>query len=110
LASNIYYEAKHTSDIDRKAVAAVTMNRVKDSGKSVCSVVYQKNQFSWTNNLKKTKDEEWLEDIALAENVIAGLVKDPTKGALYFWNHSVKPSWSRKLQVTLKTRYHSYGR
>ena len=53
MADNLFHEAKVDGMRGMEAVAAVVMNRVHDSRwpDSVCGVVYQPSQFSWT--LKK---------------------------------------------------------
>ena len=51
LTANIFYEARNQSKTGMQAVAAVTYNRAA-SGKypsSICKVVFQKMQFSWTH-------------------------------------------------------------
>ena len=55
LAKNIYFEARGESHKGKIAVAQVTLNRVIHSSefnKTICGVVYQKDQFSWTSNHK----------------------------------------------------------
>lgn len=50
MTKNIYYEARGESLLGQLAVANVTMNRVGKKGfmDTVCGVVYQPSQFSWT--------------------------------------------------------------
>ena len=57
LAANIYYEARGESVKAQKAVAHVTLNRVKSKQypKTVCAVVLQNKQFSWTMQVPKQK-------------------------------------------------------
>lgn len=53
LGLNIYHESRGESELGQELVAQVTMNRVENSNdKSVCDIVRQKNQFSWTNDGK----------------------------------------------------------
>jgi len=50
LAQNLYYEAAHEPEMGLQAVAATVFNRMS-SGQwpaSVCGVVYQYRQYSWT--------------------------------------------------------------
>ena len=53
MADNLHHEAKVDGMRGMEAVASVVMNRVRDSRypDTVCDVVYQPSQFSWT--LKK---------------------------------------------------------
>lgn len=52
LAANIYHEARGESILGQWAVAAVTINRVTDEQwpNTVCEVVWQHAQFSWTED------------------------------------------------------------
>lgn len=52
LALNIYHEARGETVLGRQLVAQVTMNRVEHSGfpDTVCGVVRQRRQFSWTHD------------------------------------------------------------
>ena len=47
---NIYFEAGNQSLSGKEAVALVTLNRMRASNypDTVCGVVYQRKQFSWT--------------------------------------------------------------
>ncbi|HIE75488.1 MAG TPA: cell wall hydrolase, partial [Gammaproteobacteria bacterium] len=50
LALNIYHEARGESHDGQVAVAAVTLNRMQSASypDTVCGVVWQPHQFSWT--------------------------------------------------------------
>lgn len=52
LQQNIYFEARNQSELGMIAVAWVTMNRVdsKRYPDTVCDVVWQRKQFSWTHD------------------------------------------------------------
>ena len=54
LQQNIYFEARDQSELGKRAVAWVTLNRVDDSRypDTICEVVWQKKQFSWTHDGK----------------------------------------------------------
>lgn len=121
LALNIYHEARGEPFEGRVAVAHVVVNRVnhKKFPNDVCDVVWQgkqgtlpqKNgikpkvcQFSWTcdNNDTDPKNEKSFNDAReLAKKVLAGEIKDPTQGSLFFHNTLVEPKWS---QVKIRTR------
>lgn len=104
LADNIFYEAGNQSIEGKLAVAYVTWNRTKHQRfpNTVCGVIYQKNQFSWTTNSSYTKqhrpvktDWRWVESLMVANNFL--LYPDPTHGALFFHEKTVKPEWKYKL-------------
>ena len=58
MAENIYHEARGEPVSGQKAVVAVVLNRVKDKRwpSTICEVVWQKYQFSWTLE-KEVSDE-----------------------------------------------------
>lgn len=104
LAKNMYFEAKGESMRGQLAVAHVTINRTRSSAypSTVCDVVYQKNQFSWTRTKARIRDFTHYEEIRkLAYDVVQGKTKDPTSGALHFHNKSVRPSWNKSPKVKI---------
>ena len=95
LSLNAYHESKGESDKGMLAVIHTTLNRVKDNRfpKTVCGVVYQKSQYSWTKYNPKVKEQEqYARAERLAKEVVAGKHKDNTQGALYFNSLHRKPS------------------
>jgi spore germination cell wall hydrolase CwlJ-like protein len=98
LAKNIYYEAPDESYEGKLAVATVTMNRAKSKEwpKTVCGVVYQKGQFSWTAKPYPIRDMKiYKEAMRIAHEVLFENKRLPTiKNAMFFHNMSVKPKWS----------------
>lgn len=98
LAKNIYFEARGESRQGKIAVAQVTLNRVihqAEFHKTICGVVYQKDQFSWTNLPKQTvRDlQQWEESLHIAKGVLTGRMFLPNFDALYFHASYVKPQW-----------------
>lgn len=56
LAKNIWYESRGESRLGKTLVANVVRNRTqfgKPFANTICTVVYQKSQFSWTLNKRK---------------------------------------------------------
>ena len=102
LVANVYHEACGEGPLGQAAVAHVTLNRLRSPAylDSVCGVVWQKGQFSWTEDGRSDRmtDLEAIGsavDIALA--VSRGRIKDPTGGALHYYAHDrVKPGWSSR--------------
>lgn len=101
LAKNIYFEARGESTKGKLAVAKVTINRTK-SGKfpaTICAVVYQPYQFSWTLKPRPEVkyDKQWQESIRLAKYAITTNIPELRHfDALYFHNNHVHPHWKRK--------------
>ena len=106
LAKNIYFEARNQSVAGQVAVAWVTMNRVnaKHYPSSICGVVWQNKQFSWTHDgLPDRPGRNVLEQRAWED---AGLIADvvlldwahghisPVEHATHYHADYVKPYWA----------------
>jgi N-acetylmuramoyl-L-alanine amidase len=114
MAANIYHEARGESITGQKAVASVTMNRVKSDSypKSVCGVVHQKSQFSWTGSKPiPQKIPKKIVDIA-RQYVVQYNSKsmDVTAGATYFHTVTTRPSWSKRFKRTTRIGNHIFYR
>lgn len=111
LAQNIYFEARGEPITGQFAVAAVTMNRVASPKypNSVCKVVWQRYQFSWTHDGKSDRPKDknaWRKAQKLADFVYAKYFDiqyqtrgawDLTKGALHYYSPSMAfPYWATK--------------
>lgn len=95
MATNIYREARGEPTEGQIAVAKVVINRTKTKGypKTMCGVIYQKNQFSWTNDYKDVKYT--LNELDVAVKAINS--EDGFK-ATHYHNKTVKPSWRKRLK------------
>ena len=100
LAMNIYFEARGESVLGQRAVAWVTINRQVSElyPNSICEVVWQDKQFSWTHDGKSDKpvdSKAWQRANEVAAMVMKNypLFEDPTEGSLMFHSTSVKPNW-----------------
>lgn len=97
LAANVYYEAEGESFRGKLAVAVVTLNRTKspDYPHTICGVVYQKGQFSWTRTKHKVTDfYAWTDSLlaatmAMEDSNILGSFK-----ATHYHNNTVNPGWN----------------
>lgn len=106
LARNIYYEARGEDIKAQIAVANVTINRVKHSKypDSICKVIHQPYQFSWTTGYKRPHEskvdiEAWRLAVKIARNAINGKYGDVTRGATHYHSVRVKPSWAKSRKV-----------
>ena len=97
LAEAIYHESRSKHMKRRYAVAHVVLNRVEDKrwAESVCAVVYQKYQFSWTKDKPKVKDKQaWQKAKEIAYDLLVehhlGIRDDSsiTNGSLFFKTNS----------------------
>lgn len=97
LAENIYHEARGESTLGKLAVAKVTINRTLNSKfpATICAVVYQPGQFSWTSNKIAKSDQE---SRYIAHIALTGEHELKNFKALYYHNKTVKPKW--KMQPT----------
>jgi len=113
LADNIYYEARGHSQ-DMWAVGYVTLARVKSAlyPNTICEVVYQKSQFSWTIYPRRFKiQKDYLEAVEVASRLINeyNLAPDLTKGSLHYYNYNlVTPNWHKRYKIMYKTKNHVY--
>jgi spore germination cell wall hydrolase CwlJ-like protein len=115
LARNVYYEAGIESTAGKYAVAQVTLNRVKTGywGKSICKVVYAKEQFSWTRVPKRAwvrlKGRAWDDSQAVAEATLAqGIRVKKLKTALFYHADYVKPNWRDQDKRVAKIGQHIF--
>ena len=119
LALNVYWEARSESELGQKAVAAVTLNRVKSEAfpNDICSVVRQggerrhRCQFSWWCDGKKdvpTDMTAWEEAVRIAQATLDESVQDPTHGALFYHATYVNPSWASRMTKTRKIGRHIF--
>lgn len=109
LAKNIYYEARGEPKAGKLAVAKVTLNRVASPKfpETVCGVIYQKHQFSWTKNHKRkiVDNSAWRESLELARHAIDTKLTYLNLPALYFHNASVSPKWGKKRVAKIGNHY-----
>lgn len=108
LARAIYGEARGEPYIGQVAVAAVILNRVKDSRfpNTVSGVIYQKNAFTCVSDgqINLTPNQT---AIKAAKDALSGW--DPTNGCLYYYNPSTATSaWIWTRQVRLKIGEHNF--
>jgi spore germination cell wall hydrolase CwlJ-like protein len=95
LASAIYYEARGEPIAGKKAVEEVITNRVMATGKSVCAVVKEPNQFSWYphNRIRQYDDE--MKAMLWEVREHRPVLRDDNY--LYFHGRHIKPSWTRRM-------------
>lgn len=103
LAKNIYHESRGEPFHGKVAVAQVTMNRLRHPSKfqaTICGVVYEHKQFSWTDSIVTVRDEiAWQEAKLIAQAVMAGKIAIPNFNALYFHTKQVFPRWRLEKKV-----------
>jgi spore germination cell wall hydrolase CwlJ-like protein len=105
LALNIYHEARGERVEGQIAVAHVTVNRVEHDEwpSTICDVVYEPKQFSWTHLIKDhapTETKAWNDALIIARDVMIGNTDDPTYGAVFYHANYVNPSWAEYTDLT----------
>ena len=97
LALNIYFEARSEGTAGKLAVALVTMNRVVDKRwpNSICDVVWQPKQFSWTHDGVSDEPSNysvWVDAKYMAE---LAMQLHKARNANHYHNNTVFPDWAR---------------
>ena len=120
MALNIYHEARGESQLGWLSVAFVTLNRVESSRypDTVCSVVYQPYQFSWTIDAlpdsvdwtDKQEVETWREVKVFVGGFVNSHshIEDPTKGATHYHSKEVSPKWAKNWPVSRVVGQHIF--
>ena len=127
MTANVYFEAQGESELGMQAVAQVTMNRVKAKGfpSSVCTVVFQPRQFSWTHrrsykDIQKalngatehlaTKDRQAYHlAYKTAKKALSGALLVPQlKESLYFHAKGANPYWNSRFKKRATIGAHEF--
>jgi len=101
MAENIFHEARGQSEEGQYAVAFVTLNRVRhiDFPNTVCDVVFQPFQFSWTFqdvsiNLKNPIERRaWEKSMKISLDVLSGNAYNNLYGVTHYHADYVNPEW-----------------
>jgi len=102
LAENIFHEAGNQSHVGKQAVAFVTLNRVNHAGypDTICDVVYEPYQFSWTFQDRHVDDIDnaieqrvWEISQQIALDVITGKAYNNLYGVTHYHAYYVSPDW-----------------
>lgn len=115
LARNIFFEAATESVIGKYAVAQVTVNRVEHSKfpTTICKVVYEPYQFSWTLDKKllkrQPKGPRWDESLHVAFKVLYGNIRlSLVDDALFYHATYVNPRWARHKHFIARIETHIF--
>jgi N-acetylmuramoyl-L-alanine amidase len=111
LADNVYFESRGEQFKGKLAVALVTLNRVglPEYKNTICGVVYQKGQFTWTKTKHKVTDFYAWTDALLAANM--ALEDSKVLGnfnATHYHSTDINPGWKlRKVARIGKHQFYS---
>ena len=113
LTKNVHFEARGEGEKGMELVGHTTINRVlsKRFPNTVCDVVYQRKQFSWTHDSNPdiiyTEAEKHRAE-QIAKEVLHRRT-DNSKKSLYFYAHNkVRPSWRFHKTKTLRYKNHTF--
>lgn len=114
LAANVYHEARGEPLAGRIAVAEVVTNRVRSAlfPGDVCSVVFQRAQFSWTADVRPFRNPRaWAESVRVAARVLDGRAPRVVGRRVYFYHEaSVLPGWTRNMVLVRSVGAHRFYR
>ena len=115
MALNIYHEARGEPILGQIAVAQVTLNRMElhHYPDTVCGVVWQRRQFSWTHDGHSDTPREiqaWEKSKLIAQIVMESWDsgRDITQGADHYHADSVNPGWADRNRVTTRIGVHTF--
>jgi len=115
-AQNVYFESRGEPGLGMVAVSQVVLNRVKDKRwpDTICDVVWQHKQFSWTHDGKSDRiplggtyqKRLWMKSVYMF--LIAHTEKDVTNGATHYHSVGVDPWWAKHMAVTAIIGNHKF--
>ena len=128
MTANLFFEARGEPVQGKVAVAEVTKNRVasKHYPDSICAVVFQRKQFSWTfqhnwktiekiliGDIKHLKPEDkkaYNTALQVAGDTLTSYNKILPEDALHYHATYVNPYWTRGMQKFTKIGSHVFYR
>ena len=114
LALNVYHEGRGESIKGQEAIATVTMNRVRSKHfpDTVCEVVWQRKQFSWTHIATRhhaVNDlDAWRQSLDIARLFLDGAGVAHVGAATHYHAESVKPNWVAENKLVGKVGNHYF--
>jgi len=109
MVATLYHEARGEGVRGMEAVASVVMNRAKQTHRSVCSIVYERKQFSWVYETKDKHIKGNIMDIlSITHKALSGVLVDVTQGATFYHATYVKPFWAKHKVLTVQINNHIF--
>lgn len=114
LALNIYHEGRGESLKGQAAIASVTMNRVESKRfpDTVCEVVWQRKQFSWTHIAQRhhaiTDMSSWQQALVIAQLFLDGARVAQVGDATHYHANTVRPYWVADNKLVGKVGNHYF--
>ena len=119
LKANIFHEARGESIEGQRLVGFVTLNRVADPRwpNTICDVVHQRAQFSWTFDHpyidlgKSSERDAYVTATAVAKDVLSGEATDRSNGATHYYApKKVNPVWASAYDTVSVVGNHKFLR
>ena len=108
LHENIFFEARNQPPFGMAMVGIVTIKRSQspEFAHTICGVVHESHQFSWTlkkhkvNHKDKIEEAAWVFTGLIAQNLLIGYdsLDNQYHGVVYYHSTKVHPSWARHLK------------
>lgn len=104
LQENIFFESRNQSIVGQLLVGVVTLSRTSEERypDTICEVVFQNKQFSWTNKGRKKPNldniierEAWKRAGTLAKIMIDLGLEKYSSGVTHYHTTSIRPKWSK---------------
>lgn len=115
LTKNIFHEAGVEGWEGKIGVGQVTLNRMSSKrwNNTICKVVYERKQFSWTNDaklrLQKPKGPLWEASRKAARDIVAGVRLPELKTALFYHTDYIEaPVWASPKFLLAQVGQHLY--
>lgn len=117
LALNLYHEARSEGSTGMQLVADVTINRVRSSRfpNSICQVVYDRKQFSWTHTISNSTPRNktaWKRAVRISLTTLwkhsNGTYNRLTSADHYFADYIERPVWVSGMKFVGKHGSHLF--
>lgn len=118
LQQNMFFEARNQGEEGKLAVAFVTINRATHAKfpSSLCDVVWQRKQFSWTHDGKRDRPNlanvlerrAWEKCGELARLAVSGELPSTVGDATFYHADYVKPKWARSMVEVAEIGQHIF--
>ena len=98
----IYYEARGEPLLGKQAVAEVVLNRAEERNLSICKVVFEPHQFSWSSKHKHPPPDSqtWQDCLSIAKHQLH-TQSNHTRGSTYFNTKRIGIRFGKKHKATI---------
>lgn len=118
LQENIFFEARNQQALGMAMVGIVTIQRshLPEFPKSICGVVYQPSQFSWTahshvvNFKSKTERVAWEASGVMAQRLLSNVdgLDELYKDVAYYHKITIHPKWADSMRHEFVVQDHVF--